>query len=380
MNEFKRNKKTGSSVAIQRRARSPWFTIFIIILSLIFGVGGGILGSRFLIPYLATLPFVSEDLLIPSEGGEVIIQRNEVVEVRETQDLSDAIQKVSPALVSVFSEEDKKGVSGEIFTISGGVSGFVVTSDGLILTDKQFVADAQRDYFVRVNSGEVYPVQAVIQDPLLDIALLRIEANNLPVVEFGVSDEVMLGDRVVLMGNQAILSSSQLFVETISSLHFSAFTDGEKKIHEMFSLSNKFAYSLSGSPVVSLDGRVLGVYSKKRQGSLEYVVPIDYVKDVVGSSLSDGEIRRVTLPFEYVELSNEFAQMNGIDRNAGALVTQIIDDSFNFELGDIVIAVDDTEVAAQISFTELVMKLVDAEEVVLTILRENEEKKVIISQ
>lgn len=379
MNEFKKSSREVRKIRMEKKSRSPWFVVFVVLLSLIFGVGGGVLGSRFLVPYLATLPFVSEDLLIPSEGGEVIIQRNEVVEVRETQDLSGAIQKVSPALVSVFSEDDKKTVSDNIFTISGGVSGFVLTSDGLIVSDKQFVSDGSKDYFVRVSNGDVFPVLEIIEDPLLDVALLRLEAKNLPVVEFGVSDEVMLGDRVILMGNQAIQSSAQLFVETISSLHLSAFTNGENKVHEMFSLSNRYAYSLSGSPVVSLDGRVLGIYSKKRQGSLEYVIPIDYIKDVVNLPVSEERLGRVSLPFEYVELSNDFAQMNGIERGSGALVTQIIDDTFDVQLGDIVIAVDGEEVVAQTSFTELIMKLVNVEEVVLTLLRENEEKKVIIS-
>lgn len=147
----------------------------------------------------------------------------------EIQSIPDIVENVSPTVVSVIVSkyvpvleryyynpfEEFEQYYGEDFGVEipqyrqkgkelqevGGGTGFIVTSDGLVVTNRHVVADKQAEYTVITNDGKKYSAPVLARDPIQDIAILKISAENLPTIKLGNSDQVRIGQTVIAIGN-----------------------------------------------------------------------------------------------------------------------------------------------------------------------------------
>ena len=238
------------------------FKLFII---LIIGGVGGVLADQFFLPYLSTIPVFSKIEFIHRTGnGTTIINPTEKITITENTAIEQAIEKITPCLVSVQSYKDKK-------LISQG-TGFVVTSDGLIITAADLVPAGADQYLVFRNSHSL--VAKVSRVDLEDnLALLETEETNLPVVSFINLDDLLLGERAILTGVELNKDKLNYFVNLgiIRSINKEGI---EINIIQESGLAN-------GSPLINVKGEAIGLNLIDENGFIK-VISVKDIKEFIG--------------------------------------------------------------------------------------------------
>lgn len=242
--------------------RKKIFNLFVI---LIIGGLGGILADQFFLPYLSAVPFFSKIEFIRQSGdGTTIINPTEKIIITENTAIENAVSKIGPCLVVVQSFR-----SGKI--INQG-AGFVMTSDGLIITAADNISTKADKYLVFRNSHSSEAKVTKI-DLEKNLVLLKIEESNLPVVSFADLDGLRLGQRIILIGAELTENGLNRFINlgVIRSIY-----DEILKVNliEENSLAN-------GGPLVSVKGEVIGLNLVDQEGLVE-TITADQIKIFAG--------------------------------------------------------------------------------------------------
>lgn len=307
------------------RNQSLAIVILTIVLSImigaISGVGGVILLSSdqgALAKKIGLTKFT--DLAIPTTRTEKIV-------VEESSAIIDASNKVSPAVVSITLKSTSQDIFGQTVESSGAGTGFIITNDGLILTNKHVVSDASAAYTVILYDGTSYSAKVQSLDPIQDLAVLKIDAKNLPVVELGDSDELKVGQWVVAVGNAlgqfdnsvtvGVVSSKNRKISASDSNGTSAETlDGLIQTDAAINPGN------SGGPLVNLKGQVVGINTAVASNaqSIGFAIPINMAKSAIDSIKTSGKIIRPYIGVRYVPITKDVAKEAGLSVDYGALV------------------------------------------------------------
>lgn len=236
-----------------------------IVLILIIGGIGGILADNFLLPRLSTIPFFAQCEFIRHAGnGTTIINPTEEITITENIAIQEAIDKVSDSLVLVQAYQDKK-------LLNQG-TGFLITSDGLLLTSGDLVVTGASHYSV-LRNGYSLTAEFVKRDLENNLALFRIEDEHLSVVSLVSLDDLKLGQRVVLVGVELIESQLNKFVNVgiIRSI-----SNGTLKLN-----LNEDEALANGSPLINIKGEVIGLNLVDDKGLLK-TIPVEKIKEFTG--------------------------------------------------------------------------------------------------
>jgi len=236
--------------------------IFNGLLILVIGGLGGILADQFFLPYLATIsPFSKIDFIRQARDGTTIINPTEKITITENTALEQAIDKVSPCLVAIQAYQG-------VVLISQG-TGFIVTSDGLIMTTADSVPARAGQYFVFKN-GNSLTAQVAKIDLEDNLALLKIEESNLPVVPLTDLEDLHLGQRIILIGVELVESYLNPFVNLgiIRSINQEIL---KINLTEENTLAN-------GGPLINVKGEVIGMNLIDGQGLLK-TIPANRIKE-----------------------------------------------------------------------------------------------------
>jgi serine protease Do len=273
-----------------------------------------------------------------SEGGSA-----------EDRQVIEAVRKVAPSVVSIVVSKDLAKLYnstgafpfepyfGFEFAPSvqpqpgrkqqvGGGTGFVISADGLILTNRHVVADADAEYEVVMSDGRLLPAKVAAVDAVLDIAVLKIEAQDLPVAPLGDSSKLETGETVIAIGNALSEYSNSVTKGVISGINRRVVAgDGygdSEVIEEALQTDAAINPGNSGGPLISLRGEVVGVNTAvNRAGqSIGFAIPIDAARVVIDSYREHGRIVRPWLGVRYVMLTPESAAANGLAATSGALI------------------------------------------------------------
>ncbi len=209
----------------------------------------------------------------------------------------------------------------------GAGSGFIITADGLIVTNRHVVSEADADYTVVMSDGKQYEAKVLARDTVNDIAIIKIEADNLPVLDLGDSDKIKIGQTVIAIGNSLGQFSNTVTKGVISGIN-RQITAGDgsgatEAIDEAIQTDAAINPGNSGGPLLDLFGKVVGVNTAvSSQGQLiGFAIPVNSVKSVIESVQKYGRIVRTFLGVRYVLLTAEMAKANDISGiSHGALV------------------------------------------------------------
>uniref|UniRef100_A0A8C2LDS0 Serine protease HTRA2, mitochondrial n=1 Tax=Cricetulus griseus TaxID=10029 RepID=A0A8C2LDS0_CRIGR len=191
--------------------------------------------------------------------------------------IADVVEKTAPAVVYI-EILDRHPFSGREVPISNG-SGFVVASDGLIVTNAHVVADRRR-VRVRLPSGDTYEAVVTAVDPVADIATLRIQTKEpLPTLPLGRSADVRQGEFVVAMGSPFALQNT-ITSGIVSSAQRPARDLGLPQNNvEYIQTDAAIDFGNSGGPLVNLDGEVIGVNTMKVTAGISFAIPSDRLRE-----------------------------------------------------------------------------------------------------
>ena len=267
----------------------------------------------------------------------------------------------------------------DIVPMRGAGSGFLVTADGYILTNNHVVAEADK-ITVTLASGKEYPAKLVGRDPTFDLAVVKIDAKDLPVLSLGDSDKLEVGEWVAAIGNPFGLEHT-ITVGVISAknrnirakdVNFQGFLQTDAAINP----------GNSGGPLLDLSGKVVGINTAiipYAQG-IGFAIPVNMAKQVMDDLVNFGKVRRGWLGIYLQPVTEEVAEAYGLKNTDGALVSDVQGDSpalrAGLQRGDVIVAIDGTSLKNYQDLSFAVRKHLAGDEVTLTVMRRGERKEI----
>lgn len=272
------------------------------------------------------------------------------------------------------------------YEVKGLGSGFIVSPDGYILTNHHVAGNASK-IIVTTTEGKKYDAELVGSDYISDIALLKINATNLPYLKLGNSDGVILGEWVIALGNPFGLfdlnSKPTITVGVVSNKGIN-FIHENRVYKEMIQTDAAISSGNSGGPLINSLGEVIGVntviYSTATSSSgagsigIGWAIPINRAKKVIDKIVQHKKFARGTnLGIDVIEANSRQAKFYGINSEEGLLIVKIarrsLADLAGFEPGDIILEINGTKVNSVRDFQLLVYDTFIGDELSFKVLR-----------
>ncbi|MBR9903669.1 MULTISPECIES: DegQ family serine endoprotease [Halomonadaceae] len=256
-------------------------------------------------------------------------------------------------------------------------SGFVISEDGYVMTNAHVVQDAD-EILVRLNDRRELSAEVVGSDPQTDVALLKIDADDLPTLNLGDSDELKVGEWVAAIGSPFGFDHS-VTAGIVSAINRTLPRDAYVPFIQTDVAINP---GNSGGPLFNLDGEVVGINSQifTRSGGfmgVSFAIPINVAMDVAEQLREGGRVDRGWLGVMIQPVSEDLAESFGMESAIGALIADLDPEGpaaqGGLQAGDVILEVNGEEVERSSSLPRLIGKGAPGTEVELTLMRDGEE-------
>lgn len=261
-------------------------------------------------------------------------------------------------------------------------SGFIISADGYIITNAHVVAGAD-EVLVRLYDRRELHAEVIGSDKKTDIALLKINATDLPTVKLGSSQDLKVGEWVMAIGNP--FGFDHTVTAGIVSAKGRSFRD--ESYVSFLQTDVAINPGNSGGPLFNTRGEVVGVNSRissepgrRSYAGLSFAIPAEVAADVVQQIKTSGQVSWGWLGVYIQDVTPELAQAFNLDRPVGALVAQVIADSpaerSGIEVGDIILQVNKSQVKTSAGLPPLVGRLRAGETAHLTVMRDGDKRTI----
>lgn len=235
------------------------------------------------------------------------------VDVKRQDPIADLVERVMPSVVSIdilSKEEELEDPFGDRWINArgreqiGGGSGFFVSADGLIVTNRHVLGEEEVEYEVVTSDGRVYPATVLARDSVLDLAVLKIDGSNFPALELGDSDNVRPGQSVIAIGNTLAEFQNSVTMGIVSGINRRLWAGDDEASAEILeeAIQTDAAINLgnSGGPLIDLNGHVIGINTAVGDAqSLGFALPANAVRRAVDSVREFGRIVRPWIGVRY---------------------------------------------------------------------------------
>jgi len=259
-------------------------------------------------------------------------------------------------------------------------SGFIISKEGYVLTNNHVVDNADK-VIVKLNDRRELEAEVIGTDERTDVALLKIKADNLPVVQIGNPDKLKVGQPVLAIGSPfgfdysataGIVSAKS---RALPNESYVPFIQTDVAINP----------GNSGGPLFNADGQVIGINSQiySRSGGymgLAFAIPIDVAMDVVEQLKDKGKVSRGYLGVVIQDIDRDLAEVYGLSKPAGALVSKVLPDTpaekAGLKEGDVIIAFNNQEIGLSSELPQMIGRAKVGKKVPLTLLRDGKKMDV----
>ncbi len=293
--------------------------------------------------------------------------------------LAPLVEAAAPAVVNIRVTQVRRDPFGRTGEVGGDGSGVIVDAEnGYILTNHHVVSNAD-EITVALMDGRELEAEIVGSDAETDIALIKVEGDNLTEMPIGDSDDVRVGDFVIAIGNPYRLTHT-VTSGIVSALGRSGIGDGLQDFIQTDAAINP---GNSGGALVNMSGELVGINSMifSRSGGnvgIGFAVPTEIASSIMGQILDFGEIRRGLLGVNIQTIDAEAAETLNIDVDGGALVTRVFPESAaekaGLQVGDIIVHVNDKKVTSAGELRNTIGLLRSGDNVGIRYLRDNESR------
>ena len=282
-----------------------------------------------------------------------------------------------PFFRQFFGEEHRR--FSRTIPMKGRGSGFIVSKDGHILTNNHVIDGADK-ITVTFSDGRTFEAKVLGKDPTFDLAVIKIDAKDLPFLELGDSDATEVGEWVVAIGNPfglehtvtvGVVSAKNRSIHA-ENVNFDGFLQTDAAINP----------GNSGGPLLNLGGEVVGINTAIvpfAQG-IGFAVPVNMAKQVMDDLIEFGRVKRGWLGVYIQSLTKEFAEAYGVKEENGAVVSDVLRDSpaekAGLQRGDVILEVNGSGVKNHQEFVMKIRQKLAGEKVTLTIIRQKKNIKV----
>lgn len=296
--------------------------------------------------------------------------------------VSAVAKKAMSSVVGITTVEVQQSVFPFFATqeVEGVGSGVIVDSNGYILTNSHVVADGKaKSVTVLLDNGDSKPAKVLWNDSLLDLAIVKVDATNLPVADLGDSDELEVGEIVVAIGNPLGLDFQRTVTSgIISGLHRSV-KIGNNVIEDLIQTDASINQGNSGGPLLNSKGEVIGINTAKITSAegLGFAIPINQAKAIVEEVITNGTYQTVVIGITGASVS-DYQRAFGVKLpvEKGVVLLQIHENTPAYDaglrIGDIITKIDDINIDNMSQLKKALYKYKIGDKAKLTIYRTNE--------
>lgn len=416
----------------KKKRKKSNFALFalVVLLASVFGFLAGTGSSLYF--YFQTRNYL-EKANIPSvslEKGGINGEEKYTPLVPQEKAIMEAVEKASPAVVSIVVSKDvpvmeeyyvnpfedledffgplpddlrvpeyrQKGTEKKEI---GGGSGFIISEDGMILTNKHVVLEEDADYTVFTNDGRSFSAKVLARDPFKDLSILKIEQDkevdesgeldleSFPVLEIGDSDSLKIGQTVIAIGNALGEFRNTVSAGVISGLGRKVTATGGEfvaTLEDVIQTDAAINKGNSGGPLLNLRGEVVGINTAIVSGaqSIGFSIPINKAKRAVSQVKEKGEITYAFMGVRYFLVNKKVQEENDLPVDYGAwirggskgepaVVPGSAADEAGIRSGDIILEFDGKKITEERSLSDIVLEYNPGDTVSLKVLRAGEE-------
>lgn len=262
-------------------------------------------------------------------------------------------------------------------------SGVILSNDGYIVTNNHVVEDAQ-NVKVILNDKREFEAKVIGTDPSTDLALLKIDAEDLPFLTYGNSEDLKLGEWVLAVGNPFNLTSTVTAGIVSARARNLGINQDTYSIESFIQTDAAVNPGNSGGALVNQQGKLVGINAAiaSRTGSYtgySFAIPVSIVKKVVADLKEFGEVQRALLGVNIGDVNAELANKLNLERVEGVYVGAVTENGAAKEAGikaeDVIISVNGEKVKTSAELQEKVSQFRPGDDIKVTVLRDNKEKQ-----
>ncbi len=317
-----------------------------------------------------------------------------------------AVERVSPAVVNIYTTEISRSARNPFRSFGNNLfdqffkdfipptvnqrrslgSGVLINKEGVILTNEHVIAKAAKIH-VTLSDKREFDASVIGADIKSDLAIIKIDSGeSLPYVKMGRSDDLMIGEQVLAIGNPFGLQHT-VTTGIISALNRNISAGKNMVYSDFIQVDASINPGNSGGPLLNINGSLIGINTaiyQKAEG-IGFAIPIDHAKRIVDELIRYGKVRRGWLGASVQELDTQLLRHFQLDRKKGVLVVAVADNSSagkaGLKRGDVIVAIDDHEIKNKSDFRGRMASYTVSSSVRFSILRDGKmiERKVRIT-
>ncbi|MBU3918482.1 trypsin-like peptidase domain-containing protein [Patescibacteria group bacterium] len=415
------------NVKKEKFSKNPPVFIFAVLLVLSAIIGGAMGALVINIYWQERVEHLLQGQGLLTINQDIIANNNYIPQTTEEQKTIQAVKDTSPAVVSIVITKDIPilekyyidpfgnnpwGFGGDILIPQyrqkgtekrqvGGGTGFIISKDGMIITNKHVLSEEDADYTVFLNNGESYPVEILAKDPFYDLAVIRIDQTgaeqtreSFPIVKLGDSSKLQIGQTVIAIGYALGEFENTVSTGVVSGLGrnitaVSQTTGFVESLEGIIQTDAAINPGNSGGPLLNLLGEVIGInVARSETGeNIGFSLPINMAKRDIEQVKVEGRIVYPYLGVYYTVISKEISQANDLSVDYGAWVGRASDGTkteiaiipgtsaeiAGLERDDIILEWDGEKITTQHSLAKFILRKKPGDSVQLKILRNENE-------
>jgi len=394
--------KSGNPQNLISEKKIPSLPLFFILVFLIGLIGG--IGSSYVF-YLKLKQEVAS-AGVPIIQQEKVIEKEYIPQTTQEQKIIDVVKQNSPSVVSIVISQEvpvysyssdpfgffyqKKQTGTEKQEVGSG-TGFIVSEDGMVVTNKHVAYDDKAEYKAIMADGKEYSAKILAKDPVQDLAIMQIESSDKfkPLV-LGNADDIQVGQTVIAIGNALGEFENTVSVGVISGLGrtvvASGGTFGSETLEDIIQTDAAINHGNSGGPLLNLKGEVIGINTAiaSTGQSIGFAISIDKAKKDVEQVKSLGKISYPFVGVRYVLVDENVVKEKNLSVNYGALVIRGSNgepaissgspaETAGIQENDIILEMGGEKITKNNSLSKIIAKYDPKQAVDLKILRNGEE-------
>ena len=341
-------------------------------------VGGATAGGV----YLATKDDTSTRTVVVRQSAGAARNTSAIA---RPQDIQGILAKVEPAVVAISTGG---AVTGDQFESGGAGTGFVISADGVIVTNNHVIEGADGAIEVAFTDGTSERAKVLGTSPENDLAVLKVEATNLPFATLGSSESLRVGDEVVAIGNALALEGGLSVTRgIISAKNRTVPEENGARLYSVLQTDAAINPGNSGGPLVNSSGEVVGINTAiadpQEAQNVGFAISIDAMKSVIEDLRAGKEVRTAFLGVVTQEVTAALAEEENLRTDQGAFVRQITEgsaaDDAGLESQDVIIAVGGNQVTSPDELAAEVRRFKPGDDVELLIERDGDQQTLTVT-
>ena len=290
--------------------------------------------------------------------------------------ISTLVHEIEPAVASISVESISRGMFFD-FADEGAGTGVVIRSDGYIVTNFHVIQGAN-DIKVNLPNGKTYDARVVGHDIITDLAVLKIDEENLTTIRMGDSDDIHVGDWVVALGNALALKGGPTVTLGIVSARGRTLSTERGDLYDLIQTDAAINDGNSGGPLINLQGEVIGINTAiiRRAQGIGFAISSTAAQPIINSLIEHGRVVRPLIGLTGADVTPARANQLGLNVDEGIIVTRMTLDGPAYEggirVGDVITKLNDIPTPDMAEFLTLLWTFEIGQEIQVEYVHENE--------